>query len=388
MPIVTLTPAFIASKLECPPGQKHIEFCDKQVRGLFIDVLSGASSQPTWNYRFKVNGKTKTRRLGRLADIALDDVRKQVALLKAEHALGRQQQTVEAGQGITLDRFMRENYRGHAKVHKRSYVRDDQLYTRIAPKFGHLPLRQITRLQVQQFQSALLEEGLSKATVNHHIQLMRRMLNLAVSWEMLDRNVLTGIPQLILDNQVTDFLDEEQVERLMQVLQTDKNCRVSLILIFLLSTGARLREALCVQWKHVNLKGATWTIPASNSKSKRAKSLPLSSSSLWVIQQLDTAQSSEYLFPSPVTGKPYTTITRAWYRIRKKAGLPGNVRIHDLRHAHAARLVQAGRSLYEVQRLLGHADPRTSLRYAHLSMKTMQEAANAAALTIPSVSAA
>ena len=90
MPIVTLTPAFLSTKLECPPGQKHIEFCDKQVRGLFIDVPSGSSSQPTWNYRFKENGKTKTRRLGRLADIALDDVRKQVALLKAEHALGRE----------------------------------------------------------------------------------------------------------------------------------------------------------------------------------------------------------------------------------------------------------------------------------------------------------
>jgi len=119
MPVVTLTPTFIANKLQCPPGQKHIEYCDKQVRGLFIDCPSAPSSQPTWNFRYKENGKTTTRRLGRLADIALDDARKQVALHKAEHALGRHAAKQEVEQGITLDRFWRDHYQPHAKVHKR-----------------------------------------------------------------------------------------------------------------------------------------------------------------------------------------------------------------------------------------------------------------------------
>jgi len=50
------------------------------------------------------------------------------------------------------------------------------------------------------------------------------------------------------------------------------------------------------------------------------------------------------------------------------------LRIHDLRHSFASFLVNAGRSLYEVQELLGHADIRTTSRYAHLSRERLREA--------------
>jgi integrase len=383
MPVVILTPAFIAGKLHCPPGQKHIEFCDKQVRGLFIDCPSNAASVPTWNYRCKVAGKTKTTRLGRLEDISLGDARKRVALLKAEHAVGRQAAKEEDDeQGITLEGFWSEHYQGHAKARKRSYWRDAQLWRRIAPKFGHLPLRQISRRQVEQFQDSLLAEGLSPATVNHHVQLMRRFLNLALSWEMVDRNVLRAIPLLHLDNQVDNSLDDGQVDQLVKVLQSDPNRTVCMIVLFLLSTGARLGEGLGAKWGEIDKENAVWKIPASNSKSKRTKYLPLSSSALWVLGQVGSQGHSPYVFPSPVTGQPFTGISRTWYKLRRKAGLPSKVRIHDLRHTYASRLVSRGESLYVVQELLGHADPRTTMRYAHLSMKAKQKAANVAAIPL------
>jgi len=50
------------------------------------------------------------------------------------------------------------------------------------------------------------------------------------------------------------------------------------------------------------------------------------------------------------------------------------LRIHDLRHSFASVLVNAGRSLYEVQELLGHSDIRTTSRYAHLSQERLREA--------------
>lgn len=81
-------------------------------------------------------------------------------------------------------------------------------------------------------------------------------------------------------------------------------------------------------------------------------------------------------------GRPYTTIARAWYVIRKKAGLADNVRFHDLRHTFASRLVLRGRNPFEAQKLLGHADPRTTMRYAHLDMGVMQEASNVASLKV------
>jgi len=52
------------------------------------------------------------------------------------------------------------------------------------------------------------------------------------------------------------------------------------------------------------------------------------------------------------------------------------LRLHDLRHSYASFLVNAGRSLYEVQKLLGHHDPKVTMRYAHLSPGALIEAAN------------
>ncbi|MEP6390326.1 MAG: tyrosine-type recombinase/integrase [Halioglobus sp.] len=61
--------------------------------------------------------------------------------------------------------------------------------------------------------------------------------------------------------------------------------------------------------------------------------------------------------------------------LRKEARLP-TYRIHDLRHQASCMLVYSGRTLFEVQQVLGHADPRVTQRYAHMSTETMQDAAN------------
>lgn len=103
----------------------------------------------------------------------------------------------------------------------------------------------------------------------------------------------------------------------------------------------------------------------------------------YVLQQVGTQGKSEYVFPNPMTGKPYTTITRVWYRLRRLANISSSTRLHDLRHTYASLLVNAGRSLYEVQMLLNHQNPITTMKYAHLSAKALREAANMASVIVP-----
>jgi site-specific recombinase XerD len=100
-----------------------------------------------------------------------------------------------------------------------------------------------------------------------------------------------------------------------------------------------------------------------------------------VLDQLWTKDVHPFLFVNESTQKPFVTITRAWYRLRAKAGIE-NLRVHDLRHSFASILVNGGRSLYEVQQILGHSDPKVTMRYAHLSTKALQEAANVASVIV------
>ncbi len=88
-------------------------------------------------------------------------------------------------------------------------------------------------------------------------------------------------------------------------------------------------------------------------------------------------QNCPWVFPNPDTGKPFVSIFYAWNTARKRAGLP-DVRIHDLRHSFASFLINAGRSIYEVQKILGHTQIKTTQRYSHLSQETLLAAANTA----------
>jgi len=87
------------------------------------------------------------------------------------------------------------------------------------------------------------------------------------------------------------------------------------------------------------------------------------------------------------TGRPLGTFFGSWNQARKRAGLP-DVRVHDLRHSYASFLINNGRTLYEVQRLLGHSQIKTTQRYAHLSPETLLEASNTASLALGDLAAA
>jgi integrase len=383
--IVTLTPAFIATQLIVPAGLKKMEFRDSVVRGLLIEARSTPDSVPTWCLRQKVAGKNYFDFLAPLPELTVAQARKLATQKKGERLASAKQapeQKPAVGE-MSLDAFWTDHYLPHAKIHKRSWVRDEQLYRiRIKPRFGNCKLSEITRYAVQQFQDDLSKEKLSPSSIDHHARLLKRMLGLSVSWDLLDRNPLKGFQLLNVDNQIEHYLKEDELQRLLEVLRTHENRPVCLLLMFLLSTGARSNEARQALWSQIDVENAVWRIPAANSKSKRTRAVPLNDSALWVLEQIGTRDVGGVVFANPETGAAYTPVTHAWYRIRKLAGVP-HLRIHDLRHTFASLLVSGGRSLFEVQSILGHSDPKVTMRYAHLSTKALQAAANTASVLLP-----
>ena len=97
-----------------------------------------------------------------------------------------------------------------------------------------------------------------------------------------------------------------------------------------------------------------------------------------------TRPTSHWVFANPKTNKPFVSIFCAWNTARTKAGL-SDVRVHDLPHSFASLLINSGRSLYEVQKLLGYTQLKTTQRYAHLAPETLLAASNAATLAVGSI---
>jgi integrase len=387
MPVMNFTQAFMATGLIVPPGKQKIEYSVADEPGLFVECRASAKAIPTWYLRLKnAKGTNEYVRLGVVKEVSLTQARRRARELKAERA--KALQSMPTGQQVyaelTLETFVQEHYLPYAKVHKRSWKRDEQAYRmRVRERFGNVRLCDITRYQVQRFQTDLASMGIAPATQDHDIKLLRRALNLAVEWEFLERNVLKGVKLLNVDNQLHDVADQEQLARLVDILRTDSNRPVCNIIMFLLSTGARKMEVLTATWGQIDMDRGLWTIPAATAKSKKSRTVPLNDSAMWVLVEMAKSKSSDAIFANPATGKPFTEITRVWYRLRKAAGIQ-QMRLHACRHQFAEMVVSSGRSLYDVQVLLGHSDPRVSQRYAKLSMSTLREAAGTASLFVTS----
>lgn len=84
--------------------------------------------------------------------------------------------------------------------------------------------------------------------------------------------------------------------------------------------------------------------------------------------------SERYLFPGNAPDKPLRGIKKFWGGITEQAGL-ADYRLHDNRHTHASYLVSSGLSLEIVGRILGHTNPTTTKRYAHIADDPLRAAA-------------
>lgn len=386
MPTQLLSSSMVLA-LTCPDGKKKLDIFDTKTKGLLLEVR--ASGGKTYYLRYQ-DGRSKTRQL-KLADAldaSLSQARSLADKVRSKIALGSDPSAEKAiaRQVPTFAEFAALRYLPFAMGYKRSWRSDDSyLRNHLLPNFGKKHMDEITKHDVISFHHGMRAKNYALGTCNRCLVLLRYMMNLAVRWEIpgVTKNPTKDIPLFEDPNKKERFLSQEEAHTLYLAVQQSQNKNLQFIIPMLILTGARKREVLDAKWDEFDLVRKQWRI--SVTKAGKPRYVPLSDS---VIQMLSTMAHDEspWIFPNPKTKKPYASIFCAWDTARKHAGL-ADVRIHDLRHSFASFLVNAGRSLYEVQKILGHTQIKTTQRYAHLSQDTLLDAANVVpfALTLPMV---
>ena len=134
---------------------------------------------------------------------------------------------------------------------------------------------------------------------------------------------------------------------------------------------------LSLEWRDVDFAEEGIMVRAETSKSDKQYIVPMSdlvrdTLKLWQGQCKNTSVHS-LVFPSPKTGKKMDNCNSSWDALLKKAEIE-NFRWHDMRHDFASQLVMKGVDLNTVRELLGHADLKMTLRYAHLAPEAKKKA--------------
>jgi integrase len=160
--------------------------------------------------------------------------------------------------------------------------------------------------------------------------------------------------------------------------RSSEDWRAIALIRLLIFTGARLQEVMTMRWTEIDEARGIARLPDSKTG---AKNVFLPAPALEVLSTLPRVDSNPFVLPGDRGGQHFNGPQKAWQRIRALAELD-DVRIHDLRHAHASIAVAGGESLYVVGKMLGHSQAVTTQRYAHLAIDPVLAAADRTAQRI------
>ena len=376
MPTVNLSPQVVKDAC-CPKDKRKCDLFDSNCKGLMLEIR--ATGGKTYYLRYQdARGRTRQLRLALEQDVTLLQARKLAEKKRNLIALGQDpcEEKEQAKKVPTFASFIEDQYLPYVKSYKRSWDTDVSLLkNHLLPRFSNRYMDEITRQDIVKMHSDRKASGAAAGSANRLLIMMRYIFNLAVRWEVpgIKANPTKGVPLMEENNKKERYLSVDEAQRLYDAVCKSQNTMLQYIVPMLILTGARKREVLDAKWEDFDLTRRIWRIPMS--KSGKARRVPLSDGALNILSTMPRDMSCKWTFPNPDTKKPFVSIFCAWDTARKSVGL-GDVRVHDLRHSHASFLVNAGRTLYEVQHILGHTQVKTTQRYAHLSHDTLLDATN------------
>ena len=375
MPISVLTTSFV-NRAACAPGVRKTDFFDRRCQGLLLEVRR--SGGKTFYVRYRdLHGRERRFKIGPPPVLSVGQARRKAKTILAQAYLGEDPQAKrkELRAIPSLLRFVEESYLPFARGNKRSWRTDETLLRlHILPAMGNCTLDAVSSATTAGLIQRMRADGYSSGTTNRIIVLLRFIFRLAERWQIPGAGARpTDGLKTVPDNCCQRFLSREEVERLLVALDRDPNQVAAKAIKLLLLTGARRNEVTYAQWDNINWHNKTLLVPVS--KTGRPRTVSLNAAALELLRSVVRIAENPFIFPSAVTGRPSSSLHFPWLRIRREAGLLG-VRLHDLRHSYASFLVNNGISLYVVQRLLGHTQPRMTQRYAHLAPQTLSDAAD------------
>jgi integrase len=271
-------------------------------------------------------------------------------------------------------KYLRENQ------HKASIQIDAKRLSLIVKFIGDVDLSFVHMGTLQKFINYRREHGIKTKTINHDLEVIRRILNLAAT-EWINENGKTWLqtaPKIkllkVTDNREPYPLNWEEQDRLFKILPD----HLKTMALFAVNTGCRDTEIRNLKWEweiKINNNTSIFVIPKHFVKNREDRLVVLNDIASKVI---DSVRGKDKTYVFAYKGKPITRILNsAWKNARKKAGLP-QVRVHDLKHTFGRRLRSANVSFEDRQDLLGHKSGRITTHYSSAELQSLIAAANKA----------
>ena len=271
-----------------------------------------------------------------------------------------------------------KRYRAFSRQHHRSFK------TFIEPNLARWEKELGADILVARITTAMVEDAklkradqVAQATVDRSIQALKAFFNWLIDHDLAAVNPVRRVKMFHPNNEVVRYLTRDQYDALLKAAEEGPDYLKPLI-VLAVHTGLRRGNLLRLRWPQINLDAGKIRI-SDRTKGKRTLEVPINEAAASALQTLHRKRDGDYVFPgaaaahiTDVKNPFHTALTRAAGHLRDNQhteaadGLRG-FRFHDLRHTAASWLAMGGAGLPAIQKFLGHASLKMTLRYAHLS---------------------
>ena len=252
----------------------------------------------------------------------------------------------------------------------------------LLPAFGATALDAITTADVASLKGRL--SGAAPKTVNNVLSVLSRALRCAVDW-----GVLASVPckfgLLKVPDAERDWYERDEYRRLVDAARLCGHRKLVLVLLAG-SAGLRRGEIIALRWtdldfdrRTIRIGRAVWSRVEDTPKGHKARIVPMTPELYTALQAHRHLIGERVLYSDPQGGRVPQELSnrtvRNWLtQAQRRAGLEPNGGIHVLRHTFCSHLAAAGVPAVGIQKLAGHADLKTTMRYMHLSPANRDEA--------------
>lgn len=226
-------------------------------------------------------------------------------------------------------------------------------------------VHRITTGMIEDQADAWVAEGTSEKTVNRRLSTLSKMMTWAHQREWLAKK--PHIPKFTEKPGRLRWQTQEEEAAMIRLLEVGGRQDLAQLVAVLADTGCRRSELLELRWDDVD---GTW-IRLWETKGGTSRSIPLTKRAQEIIEARRQCEGA-----GPFATVNPRDLEHHWNKARKAMGLEDDKGFtpHCLRHGCASRLVQAGVPLLAVKELLGHQKIETTLIYAHLAPKNLEDA--------------
>jgi integrase len=394
--------------LVCPKGRDREFLWDDALAG--FGVAAFPSGKKSYVAQFRLAGRSRRSVVGDHGRLTPDEARS-----AAKRLLGAVEQGADpiaakrAERSVpTLSEIANSFLESHVRPKRKPRTAEGYeilLRLHILPAIGSMRVSDIRRVHVSRLHASV--SAVAPGAANRAISLVSAIWNWAarrdqVSFEKnpargIERNREEGKERYLTAAELgrlgdtlrlaeTEGLPWEPDKRKLTAKHAPKPdsrrtladpCAVAAIRLLIL-TGARLREILHAEWRDLDCERGMIHLP--DSKTGR-KPIYLSAAALTVLNDLPRLADNPFIIPGAKKGSHRADLKNPWASICAHAGLAG-VRIHDLRHSFASIGAGSGMGLPLLGRLLGHKQPATTQKYAHLDADPLRKAVNSIGATI------